>query len=208
MAVLLGASALTGATSPPPTTEAPQDEIVSYSAPGGGTTFETDTSKVTVLPAAESDASATEFAARAPRFGCTLNVQNPHASGHVKGTINVVAVVTCDIPAGALRLAVNLIRISPNNKQWAAVPTATNTGERRIQNNAATSCSQGPGNFQGWAWATLTPPPGYQLSGSPDIKQYGKTLSVACGVRSADIGAADSIAESIEFTFVRTDLAN
>ncbi len=213
LAVLLGASVLTAAASPsasPPIDPGILDDgMVSYAAPGGGTTFETDTSKVTVMPAAETKLSAKELAALAPTFGCSLNVQNPHGSTHVAGTINVVAVVTCDIPAGSLKLALNLIRVSPNNRQWAAIPTKVNTDQRTIQNNVATSCSEGPGNFQGWGWATLTPPPGYQLSGSPDIKKYGNMVAVACGVPfAAEAGATEEPAESIEFTFIRTDLAD
>ena len=200
---------LTAAASVPPDVEAPDEDVVSYSTSDGGTTFETDLSKVSVLPAEDANLTASELAAMAPNFKCDLDVQHPHASQHYKGTINVVAVVTCEIPAAKLRLAVNLIRVSPNNKQWAAVPTKVNQGEKRIQNNAATSCSEGPGKFQGWGWATLTPPPGYVLSGSPDYKKYGSALNVACGVsRAAPATTPNGLpAESIEFTFVREDLA-
>jgi hypothetical protein len=208
LALLLGMSALTAGAAPPFEADTPDEGFVSYPTAHGGTVFETDMSKVSVMPAEQSELSSTELAALAPRFNCDLNVQNPHGSHHVSGTINVVAVVTCDVPAAKLRLALNLIRVSPNNKQWAAVPTATNENKARIQNNRAVSCSEGPGRFQGWGHATLTPPPGYVLSGSPDYKKYGNTVSVACGVaRFGALADDDSPAESITFTFVREDLA-
>lgn len=208
LAILLGAGALTGAAASPFEADATDEDFVSYSTEDGGTVFETDLSKVSILPAEESDLSAAELAALAPAFKCDLNVQNPHGSHHVSGTINVVAVVTCDVPAAKLRLALNLIRVSPNNRQWAAVPTVVNENKARIQNNRAVSCSEGPGKFQGWGHATLTPPPGYVLSGSPYYKKYGSTVSVACGLaRSGALFQDDGPAESIEFTFVREDLA-
>ncbi|MBM7466086.1 hypothetical protein JOE67_001678 [Microbacterium esteraromaticum] len=132
---------------------------------------------------------------------CKLNVQNPHGSTHVQGTINVVAVVSCDVPAGRIRLQLSLFRVSPY-ASWAA-PTLQKDGVKVLQNNKAVSCSEGPGDFRGWAAGTLTPPPGYQLSGSPTYERYGNLASVACGLAfSAD---TSDYSETLTFKFVRTD---
>lgn len=152
--------------------------------------------------------SDADLAARAPTFTCDMNVQNAHGSTHVAGTINVVVVVKCQIAPTQIRLATSLIRTSPSYSQWHA-GTKNESGVKTLQNNASTSCAQGPGQFRGWGWGTITPPPGYELQGPADYNKYGNITGVACGVvdRVAPLGD-DDVAEKLTLTFVRSDLAS
>lgn len=145
--------------------------------------------------------SRAETALLAPTITCNLNVQDPHGSTHVSGTINVVARVSCGVPAARIRLQLSLFRVSPY-KSWAA-PTLQKDNVAVLQNNRAVSCSEGPADFRGWAAGTITPPPGYQLSGSPQYERYGNLRPVACGLAFA--ADTNDYSESLTFTFVRTE---
>jgi hypothetical protein len=172
----------------------------------GGTVFADEGSTLTVLPPSELQPSEAQLAGLAAAITCSLNVEYVHASGHVSGTINGVATVKCTAAAGSLKLHYSLIRVSPNNKQWGA-GSVSNVASRSIQNNRAVPCSEGPGNFQGWAQGEISPPPGYTLDGPATRSSYGSTLGVACGsTLSAD--SPLGVAESLAVTFVRSDLAN
>lgn len=166
----------------------------------GATTFETDTGSLAVLPA--SGPEPTNLAALAPSIRCSLNVQNVHASSHVSGTINGVARIDCNGPAGQLQIHYSLIRLSPAT-QWGG-PSKTNGGYSSIQTNRAVPCDQGPAQFRGWAQGMIAPPPGYTLSGPASTNAYGNITGVACGgiTRSTQ----DSADEVISVTFVRDDL--
>lgn len=176
-------------------------EVVAVVADDAHTVFATDAGTITVLESTEPTPSDESLAALAPTFTCDLNVQDPHGSRHVAGTINVVAVVKCSAPAGKIVLGTSLSRRSPNYKQWFA-DAVTVIGKATAQNNRAVNCSEGPGEFRGWAQATLTAPPGTTLVGSAQYSKYGNTKPVACGV--ADRGAPGYA--SITVTFVRSDL--
>lgn len=171
----------------------------------GSTVFTTEKSQLTILPATGPQPSKAEMSLLAPTMGCGLDVQWVHASGHVSGTINGVAVINCTAPAGSLRLHYSLIRISPY-RQWGA-PSVSNVGKDRLQNNRGVSCSEGPADFQGWAQGEITPPPGYTLEGSPVYSKYGTTKPIACGASLVG-GDSDSPSESTTVTFVRSDLVN
>jgi hypothetical protein len=136
---------------------------------------------------------------------CNLNVQHPHGSTHVAGTINVVTTISCGAPAAQLRLATSLIRTSPSYIQWHAA-TKYNYGQSFLQNNRSTSCSYGPGNFRGWGWGTITPPPGYTLSGPADYDYYGTIVPVACGLARVAQGDGANSSESLTVEFKRADL--
>ena len=180
-------------------------EVGGASASDGSTVFTTENAELTVLPSAEPQPSEADLSLMAPTFKCGLNVQNVHRSTHINGTINGVAVITCQVPAGGLRLHYSLIRESPNYKQWAA-PSVQNSGKKILQNNKGVSCSEGPADFRGWAQGELTPPAGYVLEGNAIQKGYGPLEGVACGV--ALMSAAISEGETTTVTFVRSDLVD
>lgn len=144
---------------------------------------------------------------------CNLDVQWPHGSTHVSGTINEVVRIDCKYvtggkaPMGGLRLAMFLARVSPNFMQWHASPV-TNTGASSIQNNKAVSCAEGPGDFRGWGWGTLTPPPGYSLVGPADYDKFGDTKATACGVANKEASTEPGVAERISVTFTQSGVSS
>lgn len=168
----------------------------------GTTDFSTGSLGVKVLPATAptvNDPISPKSAAAV--ITCTLTVDNAHGSTHVAGTINVVAKVNCTGGvAGSIQLATQLIRMTPSHAEWGAT-TKTVLGKSFASNNAATSCSAGPGDFRGWAMMTVAPPPGYHLTTSPVAKKYGNTTPVSCGVSSRASTSADDPAESLTITF-------
>lgn len=171
----------------------------------GNTVFTTEQSQLTVLPATGPEPSAAELATLAGTISCGLDVQWVHGSTHVAGTINGVAVVTCTAAAGSLTLHYSLIRVSPNYTQWGA-GSVTNTGKPTIKNNRAVPCTQGPGEFRGWAQGVISPPAGYTLVGPATHAAYGDIKSVACGLSFAAESQASSPSETLSVTFVRSDL--
>lgn len=149
-----------------------------------------------------------QLALLAPTFTCDLNVQYPHGSTHVSGTINVVSRVNCTAAPAMLQLDVSLKRTSLPQKTWYS-PRASNLKQSSIQSNRAVSCSEGPGNFQGWARGIITPPPGYKLQGPPDYSKWGKIVFVICGPQMLQsMTNIPSVGETVTFTFVREDLAS
>jgi hypothetical protein len=189
-------------------TDTSDDSPSTYQSQGtstddGSTVFSAGQTELTVRPAVAAPVAAQSDAARAPSIGCSLNVQNVHASSHVSGTINGVAVVSCTGAAGSMVLHYSLIRVSPNNTQWGA-GSKTNAGKSSIQNNRAVDCSEGPGEFQGWAQGEIAPPPGYELAGPATHSDYGPSNDVACGLSRS--GEDPGLSESMSVTFVRSDL--
>jgi hypothetical protein len=134
------------------------------------------------LVAAPMAAHAAPSEGTAEMPSCTLTVQHPHASTHVSGTINVVAVTSCPIPMSSIYVDVELLRVSPSPKTWWNGVGVTSYASTRAQDNQATSCSAGPGTYRGWATTKIVPPPGYVLTGPGNQSKYGAAVAVACGV--------------------------
>ncbi|WP_035791901.1 hypothetical protein [Kitasatospora mediocidica] len=105
---------------------------------------------------------------------CTPQVQNPHNSSHVNGTVNVVVTLKCTkaVPDIAIRAALyrnNLLVKDSGQKNVANSSSA--------QNNAAVPCSNA--NYQGWMSYGVAFPPGYTPptgSGSG----FGNQVSITC----------------------------
>ncbi|MFD6054543.1 hypothetical protein [Agromyces sp. NPDC060279] len=171
----------------------------------GARAFTTEGSQLTVLPATGPTPSAEELNTLAATITCGLDVQYVHASSHVSGTINGVAVITCSGPAGSLKLDYSLIRTTPNYKQWGA-GQKTNVGKASLQNNRAVNCSEGPASFGGWAQGVISPPAGYTLVGSAKNSKWGTVRTVACGVSFSALNDDSEISSSVSVTFVRDDL--
>jgi hypothetical protein len=207
-----GGAAYAGTTAAPPdglvagtgrlaADESPTQEIDGV-VKNGVTTFKTEGGSLTVLPA--TGAVPANLGTLAASIGCGLNVQNVHGSTHVSGTINGVARIDCNGPAGSLQISYSLIRLQPYT-QWGG-PTKTNGGWTFIQTNRAVSCSAGPADFRGWAQGIIAPPPGYTLTGPALTNAYGNISAVACGLSSARTAAADTPNEVLSVTFTRNDL--
>lgn len=84
---------------------------------------------------------------------CKLNVQNPHNSSHVPGTVNVVATINCDGVVAYLDMWVSLFR--DNTEVSYAHNSASVTSS--LQANTAVSCV--PGTYFGGATGAVTFPP-------------------------------------------------
>jgi hypothetical protein len=171
----------------------------------GNSVFVSGHSEIRIVPAPSAELAPAELAGLTASITCDLNVEHVHPSSHKSGTINGVATVNCTAPAGSLTLHYSLIRVSPNNTQWGA-GSLSNVGESSIQNNRAVPCSEGPGEFQGWAQGEISPPTGYELEGPATHSDYGASLGVACGDDVADDESSSAIVESMTVTFVRSDL--
>lgn len=171
----------------------------------GSLVYTGEEAELTITPPEEGEQADIPAAAMQPTFGCSLNVQNVHPSAHYPGTINGVAIVDCNIDAGSIALHYSLIRVSPNNQQWAA-GSVSNSGESSLQTNRAVSCDQGPGDFQGWAQDEITAPAGYVLDGSPIREQWGNTSYVNCNSTTGSSVEEGELTERITVHFVRADL--
>lgn len=115
-------------------------------------------------------------AASASTITCTINVQYPHGSTHVSGTINVVSTVSCTAPVPRIQQRTALYK--SGGSSWWGTPVDKN-GVAAVQSNAATSCSQAPGQFYGVAVTTINFPAGYSPS-THTGNTYGETRDVTC----------------------------
>lgn len=104
---------------------------------------------------------------------CTVAVDNPHNSGHVFGTVNVVARASCTAAVPQVSITAYLYPPVP----YATVVGPTNSGTISVSSNAARSCSNG--NWQGYGYMSVTFPPGY----NPPTGSAGKfspVISITC----------------------------
>ena len=99
-------------------------------------------------------------AAPTPVINCFLNLDYPHASSHVPGTVNVVANVTCTAPVSQITLDVQLIR---DGNYIEPAGSCLNEGSGYLQCNAAEVCHSGS-FYSAQANAEVIFPPGYAAS--------------------------------------------
>lgn len=106
---------------------------------------------------------------------CNPNVQHPHKSTHVPGTVNVVVTVTCTAPVTEIRITAGLYRDGSLISQSPITPFSFTSF---AQANAATSCQDG--TYQGWMDYDVTWPPDYEEVAPPG-PGYGAAVSITCG---------------------------
>lgn len=95
---------------------------------------------------------------------CTISIDNPHKSGHVIGTANVVSHWVCSGFVPRLTLSTKLWR---SGIQVGSGNSAAN-GSAWLNGNAAATCLNA--QYQGTASGTVTFPPGYNPpSGSANV---------------------------------------
>ena len=107
---------------------------------------------------------------------CDLNVQYPHGSSHVSGTVNVQARTTCPIVMKEIYIRTWL--------QKSTGGTWTGASQDRfnlstLAANSATSCTNAPGSFRGYATTIVHAPAGW----TPASRQhtvYGSWRYVSC----------------------------
>jgi hypothetical protein len=105
---------------------------------------------------------------------CTLQVQNPHNSSHVKGTVNVVATIGCTAPVSGLAIAVGLYR----NGTLVSTGSNSNVGSASIQANAAIACTTA--TYTGAADGAVIFPPGYEPPEGEFPLVYSPSIPISC----------------------------
>jgi hypothetical protein len=107
---------------------------------------------------------------------CSLKVNDPHNSHHFPGTVNVTATATCY--GGVMAsLSLRVYLYPPVPYATAVGPLATVAPGASISSNAATAACTA-GNYQGYAYLTGTPPPGY--AGKTAGGTFGPTVNINC----------------------------
>lgn len=105
---------------------------------------------------------------------CTPNVQSPHNSTHVPGTVNVVVTLSCTgaVPRIGIRAALyrsgNLVKDSGTKNVY---------GARSAQNNAAETCHRA--TYQGWMSYVVQFPAGY-VPPTGASSGFGPTRAITC----------------------------
>lgn len=86
--------------------------------------------------------------------GCQFQVDRPHKSTHVPGTVNVIAWVRCNCPVDRIEMTLGLAL----NRVEVKRDTFANSGSAYLEGNVAAPCVSG--TYNGAAVATITFPPG------------------------------------------------
>jgi hypothetical protein len=111
--------------------------------------------------------------AAGPSIVCNINVQNPHNSTHVPGTVNVVSTVSC---TGAVTRIYEEVGLYLNGNIVSRAPFSV-VGSAYLSGNSATPCN--PGTYQGAAAVKVTWPPGFN---PPETVRtfFGNSVPIAC----------------------------
>lgn len=148
-------------------------------AAAGGTA--TDPSPPATVPAGQGAADGRAEAGKSGSdadaqsvIRCEGQVQRPHNSTHVPGTVNVVVTVSCTAPVSAITTRAALYKNGQLVNQSAL---RTQTGTASGQNNAAVRCS--PGNYRGWMYFKVDFPPGYQPP-TASANGFGQEVPISC----------------------------
>jgi len=105
---------------------------------------------------------------------CTPNVQNPHNSTHVGGTVNVVVTLSCTSAVPYISIRAALYRNGALVKDSGAKAVY---GSAFAQNNAAVTCSSA--TYQGWMSYYVEFPPGYSPA-SGASSGFGNSVYITC----------------------------
>jgi hypothetical protein len=113
----------------------------------------------------------------ADSINCTLNVQYPHASSHVGGTVNDIATVTCNAPISALQTTLALYYWSGSTWVLANFSSNGNFGQASLTTQVAAACVSGI--WVGEATAYGVAPPGYYPPTASDT-EVSPEVSISC----------------------------
>jgi hypothetical protein len=131
-----------------------------------GTAPESTATSVVVV---SSSPAQTSTVAPAATITCTLQVNYPHKSSHVRGSVNVTATITCTAPVSSLAMQVGLYR----NGALVARNTVSNAGSAYLWGNAATPCVSA--TYVGAASGAIRFPPGFS---PPTGSVYGQSPAI------------------------------
>jgi hypothetical protein len=126
------------------------------------------------VTAATSRPGSLRKAAAADVITCTPQVQNPHNSSHVNGTVNVVVTLSCSSSVTYISIRAALYR---NGSLVKDSGSKTVYGTSKAQNNAAVPCSNA--TYQGWMSYYVQFPPGYTPP-SGASSGYGNSVYITC----------------------------
>jgi hypothetical protein len=105
---------------------------------------------------------------------CTPNVQNPHKSTHVPGTVNVVVTIACTSPVSELHVNAALYR---NGALVAQSGYRVFYGTAFGSNNAAEPCHTA--TYTGWGGFGVLFPPGYVPQWAT-TSGFGNSVFITC----------------------------
>jgi hypothetical protein len=117
-----------------------------------------------------------------PVIRCHLEVANPHKSGHVPGTINVVGTLSCKgVNAASMAVTVGLGKTvcTPNCRtvNVGTIKTNSATYKPKVQANSSVSCS--PGKYFGTAVGYVIAPPRVNPP-TAHLEAVSKTVQITC----------------------------
>lgn len=121
---------------------------------------------------AASLSSAPSGAAKA--IVCTPQVQNPHNSSHVNGTVNIVVTLKCTSAVPQINIRAALYFDGRLVKQ-SGQRTVRNSSSAK--NNAAVPCRSG--TYQGWMSFGVLFPPGY-VPPTGASSGFGRAVPISC----------------------------
>ncbi len=124
-------------------------------------------------PRRRRPSSATISGARAA-ITCTPQVQYPHKSTHVPGTVNVVVTLTCTAPVSGINIRAALYR---NGALVSDSGQKSFSGTSFASHNAAEPCHNA--TYQGWMSYGVAFPPGY-VPPTGASSGFGPVVNITC----------------------------
>lgn len=117
-----------------------------------------------------SSPAQTSTVAPAATITCTIQVNYPHKSTHVPGTVNVTATLRCTAPVSSLSMVVGLYR----NGSLVSSNRFSNAGSAFLAGNSATPCVSA--TYVGAARGGIVFPPGFS---PPSGTVYAQSPAIA-----------------------------
>ena len=153
-------------------TATPASAAKSSTAPAAAAALSTATASTP--PSTSSSSSTSPDLGVAAVIVCTGNVQNPHKSTHVPGTVNVVVTLTCTARVPQINIRAALYRNGLLVKD-SGQKTVNNTSF--ASHNAAVPCVSG--TYRGWMSTGVLFPPGY-IPPTSAGSAFGNSVSITC----------------------------
>jgi len=116
---------------------------------------------------------------------CTVSLDDPHASGHVNGTISAQGRVTCGATVAEIYIKTTLTNV---NTGTAASQTFDSFNVKAGSSVGAKSCAEGPATFRSNASVVVQFPAGFTPN-RQILNRSSPNKSVACGVSRAVPGS-------------------
>ncbi len=104
---------------------------------------------------------------------CTVNVQNPHNSSHVHGTVNTISTIAC---TGAMSELAQYVGLYYNNV-LVGEKSYSNSGVASLTGNFATPCKSG--TYVGASSWLEVAPPGYYPPSDSGVA-YSNVVTITC----------------------------